>query len=201
MIKLLIATRNKFKLQESKAILKDLPFKLVCLDQLKSIPADFDVLETGQTFKQNAFLKAKIFGQKANLLTIADDSGLSIDFLDGQPGVYSHRFAQGNFSLARKRILQLLKAVPQAKRTAQFTSVIALFNPQTQKIKTFTGVVRGFITQAELGSKGFHYDSIFYSLNLKKTYAQVSSVEKNTHSHRALAFKKLIKYLKMHPYD
>jgi XTP/dITP diphosphohydrolase len=200
-MKILIATRNKYKLKESKELLKHLSFKLVSLDQLKSIPADFDISETGQSFKQNAILKAEGFGQKANLLTIADDSGLSIDHLNGQPGIYSNRFARGNFTAARKRILQLLKAVPKTKRAAQFTSVIALFDPQTQKTKTFTGIAHGYIPKKELGTKGFHYDPIFYSLSLKKTYAQASTTEKNTHSHRALAFQKLINYLKIYPYE
>jgi XTP/dITP diphosphohydrolase len=200
-MKLLIATRNINKFKEFNNLFKDLDIDLISPSQVNTIPNNFDVQEIGQTFKQNAILKAKGFGQKANLLTIADDSGLSIDFLDGQPGIYSHRFAHGNFSTARKRILQLLKAVPQSKRTAQFTSVLALFDPIKKRLKTFTGINSGWISFKERGLSGFGYDSIFVTRKLNQTYAEISNQQKSQVSHRALAFNKLIKYLKMHPYD
>ncbi len=196
-MKLLIATRNINKLKEFKNLLKKLNFTVVSPDEIKSIPSTFDVEETGTTFKQNAILKAKGYGQKANFLTLADDSGFAIDFLNGQPGIHSGRFARGNFSKARKHILQLLKSTPTSKRTAQFRCVLALYNPQTKITKTFSGTTHGWISKKEHGTSGFGYDSIFIAKEANKTYAEISQKQKNQISHRAKAFKKLIKYLKI----
>lgn len=196
-MKLLIATRNKHKLKEFKNLLKSLDLQVLSLDQIKTIPQNFDIEESGNSFKQNAILKAKGFGQKANLLTLADDTGICIDYLNGEPGIHSARYYNRDFTKAKKHLLQLLKVVPKSKRTAQFKSALALYDPQTKTTKTFPGTAQGLITRKELGQKGFHYDTIFYCNMLKKTYAQASIKEKNKHSHRALAFKKLVKYLKM----
>ncbi|MEA3355003.1 MAG: RdgB/HAM1 family non-canonical purine NTP pyrophosphatase [Patescibacteria group bacterium] len=197
---LLLATRNKHKLKEYQFLLKDTNITLTAPDQVKSIPKNFDVQETGKTFQQNAILKAKGFGQKANFLTIADDTGLCIDYLNGQPGIKSARLFNRDFNKAKKHLLQLLKVVPKSKRTAQFVCALALFNPKTNQTKVFTGTAQGYITTKEIGNKGFHYDTIFYSKKLKKTYAQATNIEKNKVSHRTKAFKKLIKYIKLHPY-
>lgn len=200
-MKLLIATRNKNKLKEFQALLTNSPVTLISPDKIPSIPKDFDVPETGATFKANATLKAKTFGKLANLLTLADDSGLCIDYLNGQPGINSARFCNRDFTKAKKHLLQLLKVVSRPNRTAQFTCVLALFDPQTNSTKTFSGTTHGYISDKESGTAGFGYDSIFIPKNSKKTFAQISKQEKNQLSHRALAFKKLINYLTIHTHD
>lgn len=193
---LLLATRNKGKLKEYKFLLKGIPQKIIYLNHIPSIDKDFDVEETGNTYKRNATLKATQYGQKANILTIADDSGLEIDALKGQLGIYSGRFANGDFKSACFKILKYLKNTPDNQRTARFVCTIALFDPKTNQTKTFTGESHGLITRKMSGSFGFGYDPIFYSLDLKKTYAKASTKEKNQISQRAKAVLKLKKYLK-----
>lgn len=194
MKKLLIATQNQHKLKELKVILKHLPFAITGLDQL-GLPKNFQVKETGSTFCQNAVIKARAYAEKTNLLTIADDSGLMIDYLKGKPGVHSARYAQGNFKTAMNKILQLLKAVPQLQRQAHFSCCIALYNPDTNSYKTFTGSAHGWIAFKPQGNHGFGYDPIFFSPDLNKTFGQALPTEKNQLSHRAQALKKLTNHL------
>jgi XTP/dITP diphosphohydrolase len=200
-MKLLIATRNPGKLKEFQQILKSLDFKLLSLDQIKTLPQDFDIPETGKTFKANAILKAKAYGEKTQLMTVADDSGLMVDYLNGQPGVHSSRFAQGDHQAAMQKILKSLISVPQSKRTAKFVSVLALYNPQTKKITLFTGESHGWIASKPQGQTGFGYDPIFFSKDLNKTYGQATNQEKNQVSHRAQALKKLAAFLSQSPIE
>jgi len=200
-MKLLIATRNPGKLKEFQQILKSLDFKLLSLDQIKTLPQDFDIPETGQTFKANAILKAKAYGEKTQLMTVADDSGLMIDYLNGQPGVHSSRFAQGDHQAAMQKILKSLTSLPRSKRTAKFVSVLALYNPQTKKITLFTGESHGWIASKPQGQTGFGYDPIFFSKDLNKTYGQATNQEKNQVSHRAQALKKLKVFLSQLPIE
>lgn len=200
-MKLLIATRNPGKLKEFQQILKSLDFKLLSLDQIKTLPQDFDIPETGKTFKANAILKAKAYGEKTQLMTVADDSGLMIDYLNGQPGVHSSRFAQGDHQAAMQKILKSLTSLPQSKRTAKFVSVLALYNPQTKKITLFTGESHGWIVSKPQGQTGFGYDPIFFSKDLNKTYGQATNQEKNQVSHRAQALKKLKVFLSQLPIE
>lgn len=200
-MKLLIATRNPGKLKEFQQILKPLDFKLLSLDQIKTLPQDFDIPETGKTFKANAILKAKAYGEKSQLMTVADDSGLMIDYLNGQPGVHSSRFAQGDHQAAMQKILKSLTSLPQSKRTAKFVSVLALYNPQTKKITLFTGESHGWIASKPQGQTGFGYDPIFFSKDLNKTYGQATNQEKNQVSHRAQALKKLKVFLSQLPIE
>ena len=174
-------------------MLKRFPFKVVSSDDIENLD-DFQVKETGKTFRQNAILKAKAFAKKTNLLTLGDDSGLEIDFLNGQPGIYSARFAQGDFKLACRRLLDSLADVPQSRRQARFVCCLALYHPQTKVLKTFTGTAEGWIAPRPRGENGFGYDPIFFSSVLDKTFAQATSQEKNQTSHRAQALKKLKKY-------
>jgi len=176
MKKLLIATQNQHKLKELKVILKHLPFAIIGLDQL-GLPKKFQVKETGSTFCQNAVIKATAYAEKTNLLTIADDSGLMIDYLN------------------MNKILQLLKAVPQLQRQAHFSCCIALYNPDTNSYKTFTGSAHGWIAFKPQGNQGFGYDPIFFSPDLNKTFGQALPAEKNRLSHRAKALKKLTNHL------
>ena len=193
-MKILLASQNQDKLKELQSLQGDSLQAL--LPSQVGLSKHFDVAETGKTFKQNAILKAKAYGEKTKLLSLADDSGLIIDYLNGQPGIHSSRFAQGNFPKACQKILRLLKNVPQEKRTARFICTIALYNPKTKKIKTFTGKAEGWIAFKLQGKGGFGYDPIFMSNALNKTFAQASSKEKNKFSHRAKALEKLKNYLK-----
>jgi len=194
-MKLLIATRNPDKLKEFRQILGSINYQLLSLDQIKSIPQDFDVQETGKTFKANAVLKAKTYGNKAQTLTLADDSGLIIDNLPDQLEVNSAKFAQGNYPQAQKKIIHLLKHLPPSKRQAHYQICLALYNPQTKQLNTFSAQCQGQIAKKPQGQHGFGYDPIFFSPALNKTFGQASRTEKNQVSHRAKALKKLIQFL------
>jgi len=194
-MKLLIATRNSGKFKEFKKILSPLGYTVISLNQLKTIPSDFQVKETGQTFKANAILKAKAYGNKAQILTLADDSGLIIDSLPGQLGVNSAQFAQGNYLKAQKKIIKLLKHLSSSKRQAHYQICLCLYNPQTNKLNTFNAECHGQIANKPQGQHGFGYDPIFLSQALNKTFGQASQTEKNQVSHRAKAIKKLTQFL------
>ncbi|OGG03664.1 hypothetical protein A2W14_04080, partial [Candidatus Gottesmanbacteria bacterium RBG_16_37_8] len=135
--------------------------------------------------------KAEFVGKKTGLLTLAEDSGLEIDFLAGKPGIYSARYHPGSDSDRIKKVLRQLKGVRKEKRTARFICVVAIFNPNTNKIKFFRGESRGYITEKPLGQNGFGYDPVFFNLDLGKTNAQATPHEKNRVSHRARALQKV----------
>ena len=196
-MKLLIATQNQAKLKEIKQILTNIPHTLVTPSQT-NLPKNFDVPETGKTFKANALLKAKAFAQKTNLFTAADDSGLVIDALNGQPGIHSARFANNDFSTAMKKILIKLEKIPQSQRTAKFVCVIALYHPQKKTTVYFTGETHGWIVKPK-GNNNFGYDPIFLSKDLNITFGQASFKQKNQVSARARAFNQLKTYLSQSP--
>lgn len=189
MIKIILATQNKAKLKEFQVLLQPFNYQPILP------PKNLSVSETGQTFKVNAILKAKAYGGFFDLPVIADDSGLCIDYLNGQPGVHSHRFANNGFSAARHQLLKLMHHLPQSQRTAKFVCCLAYVNPQTKICRTFTGEAKGFIAGKEIGKNGFGYDPIFFSQDLNKTFGEASLKEKNQFSHRARALKKLLTFL------
>ena len=187
---LLLATKNQGKVKELKKMLKDLPVEIKSIEDCKNIPEDFDVQETGRTFKKNATLKAEAFGKLTNILTIADDSGLEIDALGGKPGVRSARFIKGSDLDRNFEILKLMKNIPSNRRSAKFITVVALFNPELNETKTFKGLTKGKIVKKIKGTRGFGYDPIFFSNDLAKTFGEVTREEKNQVSHRARALRK-----------
>jgi XTP/dITP diphosphohydrolase len=191
--KLLLATNNRGKVREYYSLLKDVPLKLVTLadEGITTI-----VEETGKTFKENAGLKAQIIATESRLLTLADDSGLEVDALGGEPGVLSARYAGENASDADKvnYLLARMKGVPEGKRSAQFSCVIAVAEPDGE-IEYFSGECRGIITQEPRGTNGFGYDPVFFLPELGKTMAELTSEEKNRLSHRARAAEKAAKTL------
>lgn len=190
MVKCILATQNRDKLKEFKTLFKPFPYQLI-------LPAiNLQVLEIGKTFQSNSILKAKAYGQYFGLPVIADDSGLCIDFLNGRPGVHSHRFAVNGFSAARKNILKLMQGLPRSQRTAKFVCSLAYFDPKTKLCRNFTSETLGFITKTEIGTNGFGYDSIFFSSDLNKTFGEASIEEKNQFSHRAKALNKLLTFLR-----
>lgn len=189
-IKIALATNNKNKIREIKRILGK-NFKLV---QLYKFPK---IIENGKTLEENAIKKAKAIFKITGITTLSDDSGLEVKALGGRPGVYSARFAGKNCTYLdnNKKLLKLLKNVPYKKRKAKFRTVVAIIFPDG-KIKTTEGSVSGYIATEPKGSNGFGYDPVFYYPKLKKTFAQLTTVQKNRISHRAIAFKKAKKLLR-----
>ncbi len=192
--KLLLATNNKGKMREYRELLSGIPFDLM-------LPAaagiDIIVEETGETFEDNARLKATALATKSHLLAIADDSGLEVDALCGEPGVRSARYAGENASDIRlvEFLLAKLKGVPWEKRTARFRCVIAVATPEGN-VETCSGDCSGFITFEPFGEHGFGYDPVFYLPEFGKTMAELSPSEKNRISHRGQAARQAAEVLK-----
>lgn len=193
MKKLLVATSNKNKLPEILKELSGLDVDIISLNNIGDIP---DVEETGETFEENAILKARVCGDKTGYLTLADDSGLCVDALDGRPGVYSARYAPGPAENRNNKLLDELTNVPKEKRTARYVAAIAIYDPQSKQVWTCGGVCEGLITTEPTGNDGFGYDPIFYCLDLNKAMAQVNMDEKNRVSHRGQAIRKAREILK-----
>jgi len=184
-IKLLVATNNPGKVREYRALLKGLPLTLTYPAQ-EGI--DIEVEETGSTFAQNAHLKATAYARTSGLLTLADDSGLEVDALGGEPGTRSARFAgQGASDEDRYRLLlSKLEGVPWQQRTARFRCVIAVARPQGE-VHTAQGTCEGVIAFEPKGEHGFGYDPVFYVLEHGQTMAELEPEVKNRISHRARA--------------
>ena len=187
MTEILLATQNKGKVKEIQEMIKGLPYTVMIPD------SEFDIEETGTTFAENARLKAKAFCQRfGNNLTLADDSGLVVDALDGRPGVYSKRY--GNTDAHRNmKLLNELNFVPAEKRTARFVCVIALYGPGVDAV--FEGKVEGKIADSIRGNQGFGYDPIFIPNGYDNTFGELGSEVKNTLSHRANALKLVLDFL------
>ncbi len=191
--KLLLATSNQGKLREYQSLLKNLPLKLVTLAD-EGITTVVD--EVGQNLKENACLKATILSAESQLPALADDSGLEVDALGGEPGRLSARYA-GEGASDQDRInhlLSRLKDVPWQKRTACFRCVIAVALPDG-KTNTCSAECRGLITLQPQGKHGFGYDPIFYLPELGKTMAQLPLKIKNQVSHRGQAARKMYRIL------
>lgn len=188
MTTLLVASNNQGKIKEIRNLLAGLPVTLATLNDVGL--GDFEVIESGETFVQNANLKAKGYGEKSNLLTLADDSGLAIDALMGRPGVYSARYAPTDEERIQKVLKELIN-IPENKRTARFVAAICLYDPQNKQSQIITGSVEGFITNKPTGKSGFGYDPIFYSPELGKTFGEATESEKNRISHRGRALAKI----------
>ena len=182
---LLLATSNQHKLEELRAILSDLPFKLL---SLKDLQLDMLVEETGATFAENAELKARAYAQASGMLTLADDSGLEIDALGGAPGVRSARYLgrETTYEERFRKIVEQLNGLPMDQRTARFRCVIALADP-SGSTRIVEGVIEGVIADAPRGKNGFGYDPIFFVPELGKTLAELAPEQKNRISHRGRA--------------
>lgn len=184
-MKLLIATHNRGKLREYGEILDGLPFELVTLDDAG---ITHDVEETGATFEENARLKALTYARQSGLLALADDSGLEVDALGGEPGIYSKRYAGEGKSDAERNayLLEKMRDVPQPNRTARFRCVIVIADADGQTW-TSEGTCEGEIAFAPRGANGFGYDPIFIVSGSEKHLAEFSAEEKNKISHRGRA--------------
>ncbi|OGG00019.1 non-canonical purine NTP pyrophosphatase, RdgB/HAM1 family [Candidatus Gottesmanbacteria bacterium RBG_13_37_7] len=195
---LVIASANQGKIKEIKKILKDIPFEMKSLIDLKIA---IEVIESGKTFEENAVLKAKTVGEKIKLLTLAEDSGLEVDALGGKPGIYSARYTGGSDQDRVEKLLKELKAIPREKRTARFYACVCIYNPTEEALSIFRGISKGYITEEPYGVNGFGYDPVFYNPKLGMTNAQAALKEKNRVSHRAQALGKARKYLLNHKYS
>ena len=186
--KLLLATNNTGKLREYQSLLKGIPFEIVTLAD-QGITAD--VAEIGKSFEENATLKATSLAAISWLLSLADDSGLEVDALGGEPGSLSHRYAGENATDADRiaYLLARLKDAPAQVRTAQFRCVIAIAEPHG-RVELCSGICSGIIIAEPRGNNGFGYDPIFYVPELGKTMAELTMEEKNLISHRARAAEK-----------
>ena len=192
--KLLLATNNKAKMREYKSLLQGLPYEVVTLAE-QGITTVVD--ETGESLEENARLKATALAAESQLLSLADDSGLEVDALGGEPGPLSARYAgEGASDIERiNYLLARLKDVPEEKRTARFRCVIAIATPD-EEVKICSGECRGFITLAPRGEQGFGYDPVFYLPELGKTMAELPLELKNQVSHRGQAARKARELLK-----
>jgi len=192
--KLLLATNNRGKARELKELLRELPFELVLPGEL-GITAEVE--ETGGSLEENAALKATVLARESRLLALADDSGLEVDALGGEPGPLSARYA-GEGASDKDRVeylLAKLKGVPREKRTARFRCVIAIATPEG-KVELCYGECQGLITFGPRGEKGFGYDPVFYFPELDKTMAELPLDVKNKVSHRGVAAREAVKYLR-----
>lgn len=188
---IIVATNNQGKVKEIKHILA--PHNVMSQSEAG---INIEVEETGETFADNAFLKARSLKQYTSAAIIADDSGLMVDYLNGEPGVYSARYAGDNTTPEQgmEKLLKNLDGVPFEGRSAHFVSVVALIMPDGTEY-SFEGTCDGYITNIRKGENGFGFDPIFYYTPLNKTFAELTDEEKNSVSHRSIAIKKLAEFL------
>ncbi len=195
-MRFIIATHNAHKLLELRRILEPLGIEAVTDTDLGIVLPEVD--ETGETFAENAYLKAASACEFSGLPAIADDSGLMVDALDGAPGVYSARYAgeNGTDEQCNEKLLDALKDVPPAQRGAQFVSAICCVFPDGDTV-TANGIVRGSIGYAPKGENGFGYDPLFVTVEYEgKTSAEISDAEKDAISHRGKALRAFVPQLK-----
>ena len=187
---LIFATSNSNKLKEIKNLLP----KEICINDLNSLNFFEEIPENENSIEKNAEFKANFIHSKYNINVFADDTGLEVEMLNGEPGVYSARYA-GEECDSNKNMEKLLKKLINKKnRKARFKTVIALV--LNNKLHHFEGIVNGTIAHSKKGDKGFGYDPIFIPDGYKKSFAELSLNEKNEISHRSIAVKKLINFIK-----
>jgi len=188
-VTIVLATANAHKLREFQQILSGDAITLVAQDAFPGCP---DVIEDGSSFEENALKKARAIAAHTGCIAMADDSGLEVDALDGAPGIYSARYAGEPCSDARniERLLKSMCHLDDAQRGAQFRCVIAVVAPEGRQL-TVEGMCRGRITEAPAGSDGFGYDPVFLHEPSGMTFAQLSSQEKHSLSHRGRAVQAL----------
>jgi len=190
--KLVLATRNQGKITEFRRILDELAPGQIELIGVDQFPDLVDVDETGSTFEENSLLKSRYTCDATGLPSIADDSGLCVDFLNGDPGIFSARWAgnHGNDQANIEKLLEQLKEVPDNKRTAHFKCVASLVMPDGRE-QVAEGRFEGHILHAPVGDNGFGYDPIFQPLGLSISSAQMSAQEKDLVSHRGKSLRSI----------
>lgn len=194
-MKVVLASKNRHKLVEISKITEQFDIELVMESDLG---VDIDVEETGTTFEENSFIKAEAVMKATGLPALADDSGIAVDALNGEPGIYSARYGFDDSLDDWGRLLLLLKnteQVPDGQRQAQFVCVITLVTPEGKVVQA-RGEAHGELLREAVGQGGFGYDPIFYYPPLGKSFAELSAGEKNRVSHRAVALKVFYEKLK-----
>lgn len=195
MKKLIIASNNQGKIKEIKKILEDISIEVL---SLKDIGLDIDVEEDGITFEENAKKKSEEIYKElikrniSDFIVMSDDSGLEVEYLNGEPGVYSARYAgeHGNDSENNYKLLEKLKGISYEDRKARFVCVLALINDNNE-YKYVEGIVEGYILEDGRGDDGFGYDPLFFYEPLNKTFSELTMEEKNSVSHRGKALKEI----------
>jgi XTP/dITP diphosphohydrolase len=193
-MRLLVATTNRDKIREIRSLLADAPVELLTLSDVA--PVD-EPEETGETFQDNARLKARYYAKHSGLLTVAEDSGLVVDALDGEPGVRSARFIRPDASYPERfaAIFERLAQNPDRPRTARFVCAVTVVDGDLLAFET-TGAVEGTIAHAAAGDRGFGYDPIFYFPPYKATLAEVDEEHKLAIAHRGQAFRALADWIR-----
>ena len=192
---LLVATNNAGKVRELSLLLADLPLRLRLLSELGEFT---EAEETGTTFAENATLKALYYSALGSMLTLSDDSGLSVDALGGAPGVYSARYAgpRATYAERMRKLLDELAATGDDERRARFDCVIAVADPSTGDLQTFEGACAGRIAHAPRGTGGFGYDPVFIPDGYEQTFGELPDAVKHSVSHRARALAKAARHLR-----
>ncbi len=191
-MKLLIGSKNKDKISEIKEILKELDLEIISAADFPDLP---DVEENRDTIEGNAELKATTYAKATGLLTLADDTGLFVDALNGEPGVYSARYAGDNCSYKDNRDKLIKEMKGKKNRDARFKTAVCLAD-KFGIIASVFGKVEGKITEREIGDKGFGYDNIFLSDETRRTFGEMEDYEKHLISHRGRAFTNILPILK-----
>lgn len=193
MKKIILASKNADKIKEIRLALKDLPVEILSLADFDEMP---DAVEDGATFEENALIKARFFSERTKFACLADDSGLEVDALNGQPGVYSARFAgyHADDSTNNQKLLDELKKINVSESLAAYRCALAFVDTDGTEILT-NGKIAGKIKTVAKGNGGFGYDPYFY-IDANHTMAQISPAEKNKISHRGAALKEMISKLK-----
>jgi XTP/dITP diphosphohydrolase len=187
---LVVATGNRHKVEEIRAMLADLP---VAVRSLAEFPGAPEVVEDGRTYRENALKKAWSVAKFTGKPALADDTGLEVDALGGRPGLYAARFAgEGcTFQDNVRKLVRLLEGVPPQRRGARFVCVMALVDAGDGRERVVEGELHGQIAEAPAGDSGFGYDPVFYVPEVGKTLAELTPVEKNRISHRGRALAKV----------
>ncbi len=190
MKELIVASRNKGKVNEIKELLADLPVRVTSLLDYPKLP---DVVEDGKTYKANALKKAVAVAKATGIMTIADDSGIEVAALGNKPGIYSSRFAgEGASEKDRNRkLFEMLQGMPMSKRRARYRCVIALVDDKGNEISIAQGTCGGYITTRERGNNGFGFDPLFLLKRYGKTFGELAPSLKAKISHRARALAKI----------
>ncbi len=191
---IVFATGNAGKVKEIRAILGDLDIEVL---SMKEAGISADIEEDGKTYEENALIKAREVAKYTDAIVMADDSGLEIDYLNCEPGIYSARYMgeDTSYTIKNNNLIERLNGVPDEKRTARFVCAIAAVLPDGEELTT-RGIIEGIIGYEEAGENGFGYDPIFYVPRFGKTTAQLSPEEKNQVSHRGRALEAMKELLR-----
>jgi len=195
---IIVASNNKHKIEEIQNILREFPVRVI---GLKEAGIDADIEENGETFIDNAYIKAKgiydLLEDKENFWVLSDDSGLSVEALNGEPGVYSARYAgkHGDDKANNEKLLSVMQEIKDKGRAAKFVCAMVLIVNEQLSIKV-QGEVKGVITEEYRGKGGFGYDPLFYVEKFNKTFGELSNDEKNSISHRGEALELLKKEMR-----